>query len=66
MENDESLKLFVGEAEYRHKKLLKKLDELVGLHMRHRNGVDEYENRLIADHKRIVKVLIFNLIYFLF
>uniref|UniRef100_A0A914LFT2 3'-5' exonuclease domain-containing protein n=1 Tax=Meloidogyne incognita TaxID=6306 RepID=A0A914LFT2_MELIC len=58
LENDESLKLFVGEAEYRHKKLLKKLDELVGLHMRHRNGVDEYENRLIADHKRIVKLAI--------
>lgn len=58
LENPESLELFVGEAEYRRKKLLKKLDELVGLHLRRRNGSDEFENRLIADHKRLVKAAV--------
>lgn len=50
--------LFVGEAEYRRKKFLKKLDELIRLYMHRQSGLDEYENKLLSDHKRLVRVCI--------
>lgn len=56
------LDLFIGETEYRRKKFIQYLDNLLEYHWKHRSGMTEHETILIGDPKRLQKVLVYMMV----